>query len=53
LPDVAAAGRGESAPHRAPSRASAEESAPGGGFRIFYEARLPDERHELRAELLG
>jgi hypothetical protein len=25
---------------------------PGGGWRIWYEARLPDERHELRTEHL-
>jgi hypothetical protein len=25
---------------------------PAGGFRIWYEARLPDERHELRTELI-
>ena len=26
---------------------------PGGGHRIWYEARLPDERHELRTEHVG
>jgi hypothetical protein len=26
---------------------------PGGGYRIWYEARLSDESHELRTELIG
>jgi hypothetical protein len=26
---------------------------PGGGFRIFYEFRLPDESHELRTEVIA
>jgi hypothetical protein len=26
---------------------------PEGGYRIWYEARLPDERHELRTERIG
>jgi hypothetical protein len=26
---------------------------PAAGYRIWYEARLPDESHELRTELIG
>jgi hypothetical protein len=26
---------------------------PGGGYRIYYEARLPNDSHELRTEIIG
>jgi hypothetical protein len=26
---------------------------PGGGYRIWYEARLPNDSYELRTELIG